>query len=91
MIPIIQFENKKIVFMGDLLPSIGHIPLVYVMAYDTNPLITLKEKEAFFEEAAENNYILFLEHDYKNECCTLRKTEKGIRLNKVGKLSDFLS
>ena len=90
MIPIINFENKKIVFMADLLPSIGHIPLPYVMGYDTQPLITLKEKKQFLEEAAENNYILFLEHDYNYECCTVRICEKGIRVDKFGKLADFL-
>jgi len=91
MIPIIKYKNKKIVFMADLLPSIGHIPLPYVMGYDTQPLLTLKEKKMFFTEAVENDYILFLEHDYKYECCTLKKTEKGIRLDKFGKLDELLN
>ena len=90
MIPIITYKNKKIVFMADLLPSIGHIPLPYVMGYDTQPLLTLKEKKTFFKEAVENDYILFLEHDYKHECCTLRKTEKGIRVDRFGKLNELL-
>ena len=91
MIPIIKFKNKTIVFMADLLPSIGHIPLPYVMGYDTQPLLTLKEKKIFLEEAVNENYILFLEHDYKYECCTVKHTSKGIRVNKYGKLIDFLS
>ena len=91
MIPIINFQNKTIVFMADLLPSIGHIPLPYIMSYDTRPLITLEEKKLFLEEAAEKNYILFLEHDYKYECCTLMKTKKGIQLNKYGKLRELLA
>ena len=90
MIPIIHFENKKIVFMADLLPSIGHVPLPYIMGYDTQPLITLKEKKIFLEEAAQNNYILFLEHDYNYECCTVIKTEKGIRVNTYGTLKELL-
>ena len=90
MIPIITYKNKKIVFMADLLPSIGHIPLPYVMGYDTQPLLTLKEKKTFFKEAVENDYILFLEHDYKYECCTLKNTEKGIRVNRFGKLNELL-
>ena len=90
MIPIIKFKNKTIVFMADLLPSIGHIPLPYVMGYDTQPLLTLKEKKVFLEEAANENYILFLEHDYKYECCTVKYTNKGVRVNKYGKLIDFL-
>lgn len=80
MIPHIHHKGKTIVFMADLLPSTGHIPLPYVMGYDTRPLITLTEKERFLNEACEKEYILFLEHDSKNECCTLQQTEKGIRL-----------
>ena len=91
MIPIITFKNKKIVFMADLLPSVGHIPLPYIMGYDTQPLITLKEKKAFLEEAANNKYILFLEHDYNYEYCTVKKTEKGIRLDKFGALKDIFT
>jgi len=76
--------------MADLLPSTGHIPLPYVMGYDTRPLLTLDEKKAFLEEAAEQEYILFLEHDYYNECCTVKQTEKGVRLNKTFPLSEIL-
>ena len=80
MIPHIHYKEQTLVFMADLLPSVGHLPIPYVMGYDTRPLITLSEKERFLKKAEENNYILFLEHDYSNECCTLQNTEKGIRL-----------
>ena len=91
MIPKIKYKDKKIIFMADLLPSIGHIPLPYIMGYDTQPLITLKEKSEFRNEAADKQYILFLQHDYQYECCTVRHTNKGIRLDKCGKLSQFLT
>jgi glyoxylase-like metal-dependent hydrolase (beta-lactamase superfamily II) len=90
MLPKIKYKDKTIVFAADLLPSIGHIPLPYVMGYDTRPLLTLTEKEKFLKEAADNNYILFLEHDSKNECCTLKQTEKGVRLDKTFKLNEVL-
>ena len=82
MIPHIQYKGKTLVFMADLLPSVGHIPLPYVMGYDTRPLTTLEEKGTFLNIAEKENYILFLEHDAVNECCTLKNTEKGIRLEK---------
>ena len=90
MIPIINYKGQKIVFMADLLPSIGHIPLPYVMGYDTRPLQTLTEKSYFLELAYDNDFILFLQHDSINECCKLKKTEKGIRLESIHKLVDFL-
>ena len=79
MLPVIRYNNKTIVYMADLLPSIGHIPLPYVMAYDMFPLTTMNEKKSFLEEAVKNEYILFFEHDPKIECCTLQRTEKGVR------------
>lgn len=90
MIPKIKYKDKIICFVADLLPSIGHIPLSYVMGYDTRPLITLEEKEVFLREAADNHYILFLEHDPKVECCTVKHTEKGIRLEETFKLKEVL-
>ncbi|WP_316809817.1 MBL fold metallo-hydrolase [Pedobacter heparinus] len=81
MLPQIQYKGKTIVYMADLLPSVGHIPLPYVMAYDMFPLKTLSEKKNFLQEALDNQYILYLEHDPVNECCTLQQTEKGIRLD----------
>lgn len=89
MMPKISYNGKTIVYMADLLPSVGHLPLPYVMAYDMFPLKTLTEKQAFLEEAVENNYILFLEHDPINECCTLKRTEKGIRVSETFKLSEI--
>lgn len=83
MCPIINYSGKKLVFMADLLPSVGHIPLPYVMGYDTRPLITLSEKEKFLNTAAADEYVLFLEHDHANELCTLQETEKGIRLKET--------
>ena len=89
MLPQITYKNKTIVYMADLLPSVGHIPLPYVMAYDMFPLQTLKEKKAFLAEAATNNYILYLEHDPINECCTLQHTEKGVRLAETFRLDEI--
>lgn len=90
MIPHIQYQGKTIVFTADLLPTAGHIPLPYVMGYDTRPLLTLDEKAKFLKSAVENNYYLFLEHDAHNEICTLRETEKGIRLDKIMKFTDII-
>jgi glyoxylase-like metal-dependent hydrolase (beta-lactamase superfamily II) len=90
MIPHIQYLDKTICFMADLLPTAGHIPLPYVMGYDTRPLLTLPEKAKFLNAAVENNYYLFLEHDAHNEIITVEKTEKGIRLKDVFKCCDVL-
>jgi len=89
MIPHIKHKGKTIVFMADLLPSIGHIPLPYVMGYDTRPLITLSEKEAFLNRAADEEFILFFEHDSLNECCTVQHTEKGVRLKESFAFSEI--
>ncbi|MFT7251026.1 MAG: glyoxylase-like metal-dependent hydrolase (beta-lactamase superfamily II) [Flavobacterium sp.] len=83
MIPMINFNGETFCFMADLLPTAGHIPLPYVMGYDTRPLLTLDEKEIFLEMAAEKNFKLILEHDAHNEIITVQKTEKGIRLNEI--------
>ncbi len=80
MIPHIKYKGKTVVFMADLIPSVGHIPLVYNMGYDTRPLLTIDEKGKFINEAADKGYVLFFEHDSINECCTLQHTEKGVRL-----------
>jgi glyoxylase-like metal-dependent hydrolase (beta-lactamase superfamily II) len=89
MLPQITYKGKQILYMADLLPSIGHLPLPYIMAYDMFPLKTLGEKKAFLNEAVEKGYILYLEHDPINECCTLQQTEKGIRVKEVFKLSEI--
>lgn len=89
MLPQISYKGKTLMYMADLLPSVGHIPLPYVMAYDMFPLKTLNEKALFLKEAQENEYILLLEHDAVNECCTLQMTEKGIKLDLTFKLSEI--
>ena len=83
MIPHIQYQEKTICFMADLLPTAGHIPIPYVMGYDTRPLLTMPEKSKFLNAAVKNNYYLFLEHDAHNEIITVEQTEKGIRLKEV--------
>jgi glyoxylase-like metal-dependent hydrolase (beta-lactamase superfamily II) len=89
MLPKIQYKGRTLVFMADLLPSVGHIPLPYVMGYDTRPLLTLQEKQQFLEEAAQNQYVLFLEHDSVNECCTVKMTEKGVRVDQTFRLDEL--
>jgi len=90
MIPIIDYKGKKIAYTADLLPTVGHIPLPYVMGYDTRPLLTLDEKEKFLKTAADENWYLFLEHDAYNEIITVQHTEKGVRLNENLKANDIL-
>jgi len=91
MLPKLVYQGKTIVFMADLLPTVGHIPLPYVMGYDTRPLLTIKEKGSFLKEATENNYYLFLEHDAKNELCTVKQTEKGVRLKEIHTFKDVFN
>ena len=79
MIPHIQYQDKTICFMADLIPTVGHLPLPYVMGYDTRPLLTMPEKTKFLNAAAENNFYLFLQHDAHHEIITVEKTEKGVR------------
>ena len=88
MIPIIDYQDKKLAFAADLLPSAGHIPLPYVMGYDTRPLLTMEEKERFLKQATDNNYYLFLEHDSVNEMIDLKHTEKGVRLGSTFRFED---
>jgi glyoxylase-like metal-dependent hydrolase (beta-lactamase superfamily II) len=90
MIPHIQYQDKTIVFCADLLATAGHIPIPYVMGYDTRPLLTMPEKTKFMNAAAENNYYLFLEHDAHNEIITVEKTEKGVRLKEVFTAEELL-
>ncbi|WP_299986280.1 MBL fold metallo-hydrolase [uncultured Pontibacter sp.] len=89
MVPIISYKGRKVAFMADLLPSTGHIPLPYVMGYDTRPLLTLDEKARFLNMAADENFVLYLEHDAVNECCTVQHTEKGVRLDTAFSLSEL--
>ncbi|MBC7534106.1 MAG: MBL fold metallo-hydrolase [Ferruginibacter sp.] len=89
MLPQLQYKEKTILYMADLLPSAAHLPLPYVMAYDMFPLTTLNEKKSFITEALQNNYVLFFEHDPLIECCTLEMTEKGIRKKDDFKLNEL--
>ena len=89
MLPLISYKGKKMLYMADLLPSVGHLPIPYVMAYDMFPLTTLNEKKLFLNEALEKEYILYFEHDPVNECCTLQQTEKGIRVKDILRLDEL--
>jgi len=90
MVPYIEFKGKTICFPADLLPTAGHVPIPYVMGYDTRPLLTMPEKTKFLTQAAELNFYLFLEHDAHNEIVTVEKTEKGVRLKEVFRCEDLL-
>ncbi|MBC8489878.1 MAG: MBL fold metallo-hydrolase [Bacteroidetes bacterium] len=90
IIPYIKYNGKTIVFTADLIPSAAHVPVSYIMAYDTRPLVTLKEKEKFLMEAINNDYILFLEHDIYHEFCTIHDTEKGPRVKETFSLETLL-
>ena len=89
LLPKINFNGKTIVYMADLLPSVGHIPIPYVMGYDMQPLVTLNEKELFLKDALDNNFTLFFEHDSINECCNLQQTEKRISVQDIYKLENI--
>ncbi len=91
VIPHINYNGKTIAFMADLMPSSAHIPMPWIMAYDTRPLETLEDKERFYAEALANDIVLFLEHDLYNEACTLHNTPKGVRVKAQGKLSEFVN
>lgn len=89
MLPLIQYKNTHILFCADLIPSLAHISLPWVMGYDMRPLDTLNEKASLLQEAVDQDWILFFEHDSKNECCTLQQTEKGIKPKDIFKLSEL--
>ena len=89
MIPHIKYKGKTLVFTADLLPTAGHLPLPYVMGYDTRPLLTLPEKDAFLKKAVEEDFYLFLEHDAHNEVISVQNTEKGVRLKEVHKFNEL--
>jgi len=91
LIPYIKYNEKTMAYCGDLFPSTEHIPMSFIMSYDSSPLITLEDKERFFKHAIENNVVLFFEHDIYNECCSLYKTERGVRVKDKFKLNLFLS
>lgn len=88
-IPHINYHGKTVVFAADLLPSAAHVPMPWIMGYDTRPLITLEDKERFYKDALENDFVIFLEHDLYNECCKLHQTEKGIKVKETFPLSNL--
>lgn len=90
MLPVIPVNGRQLVYVADLLPSVGHLPLPYVMGYDTRPLLTLQEKEQFLNQAAAEQYVLFFEHDPYQECCTVKPTEKGVRIDEAFTLASFI-
>ena len=89
LIPHISYKDNTIVYAADLFPSRWHIPIPYVMAYDTRPLLTLEEKLAFLPNAAENNYLLFFEHDPSVELCSLQATERGVKEKECFRLAEI--
>jgi glyoxylase-like metal-dependent hydrolase (beta-lactamase superfamily II) len=91
VIPYINTGKKTIIYCADLIPASAHIPIPYVMSYDTRPLITMREKEEFLKEAVDKAYVLFFEHDLYNECCTLQHTDKGVRVLNTYKLAEILN
>ena len=90
MLPVIHYKENKIVYAADLIPSAGHIPIPYIMAYDTRPLLSMEEKANFLEQAIEKDYIIFFEHDPLLECCNVHQTEKGVRLKETFSLADVI-
>jgi glyoxylase-like metal-dependent hydrolase (beta-lactamase superfamily II) len=89
LIPVINYNGRKLVYTSDFIPFMAHLPMAWVCGYDTQPIISMNEKERFLKEALGNNYILFFEHDFYNECCSLIKTEKGIRAKKAFSLEEW--
>ena len=89
LLPVIQYKGKTIVFAADLIPTAGHLPVPYVMGYDTRPLLTLSEKKGFLSTAVKEDYLLFLEHDAENELISLKNTEKGARLDQSFSLDTY--
>ncbi|HXU26330.1 MAG TPA: MBL fold metallo-hydrolase, partial [Bacteroidia bacterium] len=89
MLPLITYKESKVLFCADLLPSVGHLPIPYVMGYDVRPLETLKEKERILQQAVNENWTLFFEHDSVNEACNLATTERGIRAKDIFKITEL--
>lgn len=89
MLPLVNYKGRKVLYTADLIPSVGHLPIPYVMAYDMFPLTTIGEKKAILGEAVTNDYVLFFEHDPVNECCTLQQTDRGIRVKETFRLDEL--
>jgi len=90
LIPVINYHGRTLVFMADFIPTAAHVSLPYIAGYDTRPLLSMEEKQYFLAEAAEKQYLLVFQHDAINECCTVQKTEKGVKVKEKGKLTDIL-
>lgn len=90
MVPMVKYKDKVLCFMADLIPTSSHIPLPYIMAYDTRPLLSMEEKERFLKMATEKEMVLFFEHDPIVECATVHQTERGIKINRSGTMSEFI-
>lgn len=90
LIPIINCYGRTMVYTGDLIPTVAHIPLLWNMAYDLLPLVTIAEKQEILQEALQNDWLLLFQHDPAHECCSLSETPKGIRAGTRGRLSDFI-
>ena len=90
IVPVINYKGRKIAYMADFIASTAHVQLTYIPAYDYQPLLSLKEKEEFLKKAFEENYVLFFEHDFDSECCTLQRTDKGIKVKETFTLEDFI-
>lgn len=91
LLPIINYQGKTILFTADLLPSLAHLPLPYVMAYDTQPLLTMVEKKTILQKAFDEQWVLCFGHDHVNECCTLQLTDKGIRAAAIFELKSIFN
>ena len=89
MIPIVNYNGRKVAFCADLIPSVGHLKLPYIPSYDVRPLVTMQEKASFLEKALKDNYVLFFEHDAYNECCTVKQGERGLKLDSVFNLNEL--
>jgi glyoxylase-like metal-dependent hydrolase (beta-lactamase superfamily II) len=89
MLPLLQYKDRQLLYVADLIPTTGHLPIPYVAAYDIFPLIAMEEKKTYLQKALNEDWILYFEHDAVNECCTLQQTDKGIRLKDVFKLTDI--
>lgn len=89
MLPVIKYQGKTLVYAADLIPTVGHLPIPYVMGYDTRPLMTMEEKSHFLNLAYDQDFLLFLEHDPYNELISLGQTERGVRLGEKHTLANF--
>ena len=89
MLPVLEFKSRTIVFVSDLIPTSGHVRVPFIMGYDTRPLETLREKESFLEKAAKDKFLLFLQHDVKNEIIDIKKENNKFKLNKTFKLENI--